>query len=348
MTTDTAKARARRAWSHGRALAIRAVKGHLDDHGPQFAAAISYYVLFSLFPLAILLVAVAGLVLRDDSVRDALVDTIVANVPLSEDGAGDVEAILENVASGASGVGVLGLIGLAWSASGLMGTIRVALSVVWGAEPRPFVRGKLIDFAMLVAAGVLVLLSLGLTVAARVVADVSEPVADALARIGWGPNTIEVALGFLAPFLLSLVTFGLAYRLIPSATTTLRSIWPGILVAAVGFEGAKHLFALYLENFGRYEAVYGSIGAIVALQTWLYLSAYVFVFGAELNSEVEHQTAEDSTTGKPLPMGRRGAWAADHVASDDETGLEPGPSLAEANPGAVERREERKEKEERR
>jgi len=59
------------------------------------------------------------------------------------------------------------------------------------------------------------------------------------------------------------------------------------------------------------------LGAVVALLTWLYLSAYAFVFGAELNSEIEHQTAKDSTTGSPEPMGERGAWAADNVASDD-------------------------------
>ena len=62
---------------------------------------------------------------------------------------------------------------------------------------------------------------------------------------------------------------------------------------------------------------YGSLGAVVALLTWMYLSAYAFIFGAELNSEIEHQTAKDSTTGSPEPMGTRGAWAADNVATDD-------------------------------
>ena len=76
-------------------------------------------------------------------------------------------------------------------------------------------------------------------------------------------------------------------------------------------------FGIYVGRFTNYHATYGSLGAVVALLTWMYLSAYAFVFGAELNSEIEHQTAKDSTTGSPEPMGERGAWAADNVATDD-------------------------------
>jgi membrane protein len=73
---------------------------------------------------------------------------------------------------------------------------------------------------------------------------------------------------------------------------------------------------------------------VVVLLTWIYLSAYALVFGAEFNSEIEHQTARDSTTGKPLPMGTRGAWAADHVADSDKTQPDEAPSMAEATPEA--------------
>ena len=76
----------------------------------------------------------------------------------------------------------------------------------------------------------------------------------------------------------------------------------------------------------------------MVLLTWLYLWAYVFVFGAEPNSEVEHQTGKDSTTGKPLPLGKRGAWSADHVAGADDDGasakeIREQPSMGEAAPG---------------
>jgi membrane protein len=83
-----------------------------------------------------------------------------------------------------------------------------------------------------------------------------------------------------------------------------------------------------------YNVTYGSLGTIIVLLTWIYLSAYALIFGAELNSEIEHQTAKDSTTGKPKPLGKRGAWAADHVATDDEPDREDAPSMAEATPDA--------------
>jgi membrane protein len=97
-----------------------------------------------------------------------------------------------------------------------------------------------------------------------------------------------------------------------------RWITPGSLFAGVTWLLLTLAFSFYVSNFTDYQASYGSLGAVVALLTWLYFSAYAFVFGAELNSEIEHQTVEDSTTGEPEPMGQRGAWAADHVAVTDE------------------------------
>ena len=80
-------------------------------------------------------------------------------------------------------------------------------------------------------------------------------------------------------------------------------ITPGSLFAAIAWLMLTIAFGFYVTHFTNYEASYGSLGAVVALLTWMYLSAYAFVFGAELNSEIEHQTAIDSTTGQPVPMG---------------------------------------------
>ena len=108
------------------------------------------------------------------------------------------------------------------------------------------------------------------------------------------------------------------YRFGPSREDA-RWTWitPGSAFAAVTWLLLTWLFGFYVGHFTDYHASYGSLGAVVALLTWMYLSAYAFVFGAELNSEIEHQTAKDSTTGSPERMGERGAWAADNVATDD-------------------------------
>jgi membrane protein len=114
-------------------------------------------------------------------------------------------------------------------------------------------------------------------------------------------------------------------------------ITPGSLFVASSWLLLTWAFGIYVGHFTNYHATYGSLGAVVALLTWMYLSAYAFIFGAELNSEIEHQTAKDSTTGAPVPMGERGAWAADNVATDDTVQDRPeeqreGERLTEAAP----------------
>jgi membrane protein len=125
-------------------------------------------------------------------------------------------------------------------------------------------------------------------------------------------------LGYVA---LTAVAAGIAstlYRFGPSREDAKwKWITPGSLFAALTWLLLTWAFGIYVTHFTNYKASYGSLGAVVALLTWMYLSAYAFVFGAELNSEIEHQTAKDSTTGSPEPIGDRGAWAADNVASDD-------------------------------
>jgi membrane protein len=139
------------------------------------------------------------------------------------------------------------------------------------------------------------------------------------------------------------VAAGLAavlYRYAPSREEPRwKWITPGSLFTAATWVLLTVLFGFYVTSVTDYEATYGSLGTMMALLTWMYLSAYVLVIGAELNSEVEHQTVVDSTTGAPEPLGKRGAWAADQIVTkaDPEeqvahTGA--GPSLGAAGPPA--------------
>lgn len=266
------------AWTILRLLAVRTVREFLDDRCIQAAAGISYWALFSLFPLAILAVAVLGLVLRDDALRDDLLDLLLANLPLTGEGRADLERVLVSVTSRGSTFGFLGLLGLFWTASGLMGAIRDGLNQVWDTESRPALKGKLLDFLLVVvvAAGLLasVALSVGLRVAEAAVADVAEWLTAGF-----------VVFGFVLPILLTFSTSAFLYWIVPAVRTTLAGIWPGALVAALGFEAAKYGFAFYLDNFNRYNAVYGSIGAVMATLFFMYLAANIFLLGAEVASE---------------------------------------------------------------
>lgn len=114
------------------------------------------------------------------------------------------------------------------------------------------------------------------------------------------------------------------YRYGPSREKARWSwITPGSAFAALAWLLLTLGFGLYVANFGNYDKTYGSLGAVVVLLTWIYLSSYVLLFGAELNSELEHQTAKDTTPGPEQPLGARGAWAADHVAGPSEPPIQP-------------------------
>jgi membrane protein len=96
-------------------------------------------------------------------------------------------------------------------------------------------------------------------------------------------------------------------------------ITPGSIFASVAWIMLTLGFGFYAANFANYGKTYGSLATVIVLLTWTYLSAYVLLLGAELNSELEHQTAKDTTVGASEPMGRRGAWSADHVAGGDQS-----------------------------
>jgi membrane protein len=126
-------------------------------------------------------------------------------------------------------------------------------------------------------------------------------------------------LGYAALVLAAAGIASVLYRFGPSREDAQwKWITPGSLFAASMWLLLTIVFGFYVANFTDYHTSYGSLGAVVALLTWMYLSAYAFIVGAELNSEIEHQTAKDSTTGSPEPLGDRGAWAADNVATDDQ------------------------------
>jgi membrane protein len=139
--------------------------------------------------------------------------------------------------------------------------------------------------------------------------------------------------GGFVHFLFKVLTYALLAGVAAAAAATLyrygpsreKARWAWLTPGSIFFAAVWMLltlgFGFYVNNFGSYGATYGSLSAVVVLLTWLYLSAYVLLFGAELNSEIEHQTARDTTAeGGEKPLGQRGAWSADHVAEGTESG----------------------------
>ena len=269
-------------------LAYRAVKGFFDDGCSQRAAAISYYVLFSLFPLVIFSVGILGLVLKDQQLQTDLVDAIMDNIPLSQDeGRDDVTSTLENVASSRSGaIGVFGLLALGWSSTSMFAVVRSALNQVFRVQaPRPIVMQKLLDLAIVLAVAPFFIGSVVATSALRLARTASED----LHFLGDIPENLGAAWWIAStalPIAISFVAFFLVYWLIPARRTPAKYVLPGALLAAVLFEAVKLGFTIYLENFASYDVVFGSLGAVVAFLFWVYLSANILLLGAEFTSEL--------------------------------------------------------------
>ncbi|MCC6221961.1 MAG: YihY/virulence factor BrkB family protein [Thermoleophilia bacterium] len=250
-----------------RALA-RAVPAFGRHRGSQSAAAIAYHALFSLFPLAILLVSILGLVLQVDDARREVTRWLLERLPLSDAAGVDLERAVAGIASPASVAGLLALAGLLWSASGMMGAIRIGLNAVWPeVRPRPAGRAKLLDLAFVAAAGLLVLVSVGLTVLLRAVP---------------GAGVAGELLHAVVPLALTFATFALCYRHVPAARPPLGAVWVGALAGAAGFEAAKTAFSFYVANVSRFNLIYGSLGAVLAFLFFVYLAAVTFLLGAEL------------------------------------------------------------------
>jgi membrane protein len=291
-------------------LLARAASEFLADRCPTFAAGISYYALFSLFPLAILLVAGFGLVVDDAEARARVISFVLDNVPL-QGGAGEEELrdLLRGVTRSASAFGVVGVAGLLFAASGVMAALRNGLNAAWDTtDQRPLVQGKIVDVLLILGFGLLVALSFAGTLAAQLARSVVGEV-----RGGLGATLLDLlsGVGALIPAVVALVVFLALYVVLPSRRQRVRDVWPGAVVAALGWELLKRAFAIYLESYSRYDVVYGTLGTIVAFLVFVYLAANIFLFGGELASEwpaVRDAPPESfDEPGQPLGERLRGA-----------------------------------------
>lgn len=247
--------------------------------GTRQSAAIAYYVLLSLFPLILVLASVAGLVLNDEGLRSDFIGALTDALPITEAGASDLDSALRGVSANAGAVGLVSLVTLIWSASGMMGAVRGSLDDIDPeTPPRPFARGKLVDLIMLLIAAVLLAASAGLTIATRVArGDVGGTVglSGPLYEAGRIVVPIVVGTGLLVVLL----------RWAPSAGPRVRDAWPAAIVGAVALWALSLGFAAFLQYFGNYNVVYGSLAAVIVFLVFVYLAANIVLLTAAFAAE---------------------------------------------------------------
>jgi membrane protein len=300
-------------WAAWKDIAARTYKRTWDDNVGLVAAGVAFYGFFALLSLLGLLVLVYSFI-ADPRTVVSTVHTLTAVLPTNVATLiGDQLMNAVQASEGKKGVALLLALGVAlYGGTNGSAAVITSLNIAYEEkEKRSLLIFYLTALGMTVSALVLALVMLAATTAAAALGRLAPEASDA-AVLG-GKVLTDAALVLVAAAVAATL-----YRFGPSREDAKwKWITPGSVFAAVAWLLLTLLFGLYVSNLTDYNATYGSLGAVVALLTWLYLSAYAFVFGAELNSEVEHQTAKDSTTGSPEPMGERGAWAADNVATDD-------------------------------
>jgi membrane protein len=248
--------------------------------GNQRAAAISYHVLFSLVPFVALLVSVLELVLPQTT-EDRVIAWLVGVLPLPSDLQQSVEHAIARADPPATIAGLIAVVGLVWAASGMMTSIRSAFRAVWASDlDRPYLRGKALDVVLVLGAGLLVVCGFGLSVVVQVVTETST---DVVRELG-GDGAATARLGSLGQIAgstaLVFVAFALLYRVVPPVPTRLRDVWPGALVAAIGFQLASAGFSIYLQRFADFDQVYGPLGAMFAFLVLVYIAAGILIVGA--------------------------------------------------------------------
>lgn len=293
-----------------RAVAERVKIELKQDHVSLLAAGVAFKALLALFPALIAAISIFGLVADPDELTNQIEDWLAA---LPEEGASIIEDQLTDIA--ATGAGALSftlaisvLLAL-WSASGgvagLMDGCNAAYNEV---DRRPFP----------VKRGIALLLTLGATLFVLVAIGLIAVLPPLLDTIGLGDAaTLAIQIGqWPALALMTIVGLGVVYRFGPDRERpTMRWVTPGAAIATLLWLIGSGLFTVYANRFGDFGETYGALAGVIVLMLWLMLSSFVVLLGAEINAELERQTAVDTTTGDPLPMGQRGAEVADTTPS---------------------------------
>jgi membrane protein len=261
--------------------AWRAAVEFVDDRGHRDAAQIAFFAVLSFVPLAMLLVGGFGLLFDDEAVRRRVVGAVFENVPLAQQA--DRARLERSVLDALVRAGRLGLVSvllLLAAASGVMGALRHSINVAWDIEARPpLLRRKALDLALVLGATTLLAFSVSLT-ATRRAADALEDERGA-GMVAW----LLDRLGDLLPFAFTALVILFLYRVLPFPRPRVREIWPGAVVAAALISLIRGGLELYFEHLADFGALYGSLGALMALLLFVYAVSLVLVFGAEVASE---------------------------------------------------------------
>lgn len=282
---STARRPSRASFATWRGVLVRAGRGFMADNCTDWAAALTYYGVLSLFPAMIVIVALVGLVSEGDRTVDTIVDVardLGAGSIVNNDSV--VDQIRQVTSQGSASVLLsFGLLGALWSSSGYVGAFTRASNAIYDVEEsRKFYRLR--PLQLLITAAALVLLAM-----VAVVLIVSGPVTDAIGNALGAGDTARLAWSILkwpVLVLVMMLLLGLMFWIAPDVEQPrFRWITIGGAAALVVWAVASFGFGVYVANFSSYQGTYGTLGGVIAFLVWLYLSNCAVLLGVEINAE---------------------------------------------------------------
>jgi membrane protein len=280
-----------------------------DDNAPRLGAALAYYTVFSLAPLLVIAIAVAGLAFGHEAAQGRIVAEMQGLV--GKAGAEAVQGMLESARKPSSSVwaAILGTITLILGAGGAFTELRGALNVVWEAPPKPgggiwgAIRDRLLSFAMVLVLGFLLLVSLAMSAGLAAIHGFSVGL--------WpGAKVLLEIVNAVFSFAVVTVLFAAIFKLLPDTKIAWRDVWAGAATTAGLFTVGKTLIGLYLGK-SSIASAYGAAASLAIILAWVYYAAQILFFGAELTQVYAHRhgsrraSTDVSPTAKPAAVGPR-------------------------------------------
>lgn len=292
-----------------RDIAVRVKNQLIADNISIVSAGVAYYFFLALFPTIIAAISIYGLIMDPTQVEQQM--SQIAGI-LPQQASQMLSNILERIAGKTEetlgwSLAVSILVSL-WSAQKGTNSVFEGVNIAYDeTDERGFFKRNALTLLFTLAGIIVGILSTALVVAFPALVESINL-----------PSYLEILIQWLRWPLMAVIiigALGLTYKIAPDRQSPkFRWVSWGAVIATILWLAGSILFSLYIENFGNYDETYGSFAAVIILMLWFYITAYIILLGAEINSEMEHQTRKDSTTGEDKPMGQRNAWHADHVA----------------------------------
>jgi membrane protein len=286
----------------------RAFAESSKDNVSMLAGGVAFFGFLAIFPALIALVSLYGLV-ADPAQAAQTLESVTSGLPEATKPL--VADQLQSVVTASNGGLTAGLIiatlAALFSASSGTQNLMAAINIAYDeTETRGAVKLRLLALALTIGAVLFVIVAIALVAVAPLVLD----------RLGPAGQLIGQVVRWVLLVVLVVVALAVLYRVAPDRDAPrFRWVTLGSVAATVLWVLGSALFSLYVNNFGSYNKTYGALAGVVVLMLWMYLTSYIVLLGAEINSESEYQTAADTTKGNSKPMGTRGAVKADDSLS---------------------------------